>query len=546
MRLLGSSNRSHFVTVFLFLIAIEVVLFCFASERVSAQTQPRFRPVVTYDSGGNGAYSIAVGDLNDDGNLDLVVANKCIASDIDTCPNYDACFPSGEYCAHGAVAVLLGNKDGTFQPPVTYQTTGYLASSVGLGDLNGDGKLDIVVVNTCGTPPEYGGLCPYGTVDILSGNGDGTFSPSGGFSPFGWYPVSVAVGDLDGDGKADIVVAETCYQRSTCDENGCTCATGSISVVLSNGHEMRYDSGLPWGRSVELGDMNGDHKLDVLVANDGGVGVLLNKKDGTFPPAVAYQTGGAVVRSVTSGDVNADGKSDILVANQCIGFQRSCMDGQAAVLLGNGDGTFRTASTSPSGGQYAISIAVGDVNGDGKPDLIVGDGNLKVLPGNGDGSFQSAISFASGNWPWSVKVADLNADGKPDVVFANGGAGVLLNDTPFCTAPPTITISAMPRTLWPPSGKMVPITVSGTITETGCTITAAAYAVSDEYGKVQPSGPLTLGPDGAYSVSVWLEASRLGSDLDGRSYRISIGATNNALQTGSKTDTVVVLHDQRR
>ncbi len=68
----------------------------------------------------------------------------------------------------------------------------------------------------------------------------------------------------------------------------------------------------------------------------------------------------------------------------------------------------------------------------------------------------------------------------------------------------------------------------------------------DEYGTVQPSGPLTLGPDGTYSATIWLEASRVGSDLDGRAYTITVGATNNALVTGSKARPVVVLHDKRR
>jgi hypothetical protein len=121
---------------------------------------------------------------------------------------------------------------------------------------------------------------------------------------------------------------------------------------------------------------------------------------------------------------------------------------------------------------------------------------------------------------------------------------VLLNNTPFCTTPPAVTLSATPRSLWPPNGKVVPVTVSGTITDTGCAITGAAYAVTDEYGQVQPSGPVTLGAGGAYSFTVLLQASRLGTDLDGRHYTITVSASNNAGKTESQTGSVIVPHDQ--
>lgn len=144
---------------------------------------------------------------------------------------------------------------------------------------------------------------------------------------------------------------------------------------------------------------------------------------------------------------------------------------------------------------------------------------------------------------------DVNGDGAPDVLIAgsdfwSGKVEVLLNHTPFCTTPPAITLSATPVSLWPPNGKMVPVTVSGTITDIGCTVTAAAYAVTDEYGKVQPSGLVTLGPGGAYSFTVLLKAARLGTDIDGRLYTVSVGATNNAGKTGSQAGTIIVPHDQ--
>jgi hypothetical protein len=122
---------------------------------------------------------------------------------------------------------------------------------------------------------------------------------------------------------------------------------------------------------------------------------------------------------------------------------------------------------------------------------------------------------------------------------------VLLNNTAD-TTPPVITLSVTPKVLWPPSGKMVPVTVSGTITDTGSGVNrnSAAFAVKDEYGEVQPAGAIALGAGGSYSFTVLLQASRLGSDLDGRRYTVTVRAKDNAGNRGSKTSAVTVPHDQ--
>ena len=117
---------------------------------------------------------------------------------------------------------------------------------------------------------------------------------------------------------------------------------------------------------------------------------------------------------------------------------------------------------------------------------------------------------------------------------------------PIDKTPPRIVVSVAPKFLWPPNGKMTPVTVSGTITDTesGVNLTSAAYAVQDEYGQVQPHGPITLGPGGTYSFTVLLQASRLGTDWNGRSYTIIVGAKDNAGNSGFKTSMVTVPHDQ--
>jgi hypothetical protein len=150
---------------------------------------PLFMPAVDYSSGGCEPKSIAVGDVNGDGKPDLVVAN-----------------PLGwPYCGSGSpwVGVLLGNGDGTFQPVATYGTgTGGYATSVAAADVNGDGKLDLVVSNTAAGGPNYDG-----SVGVLLGNGDGTFQPAVDFDSGGYsYASSLAVADLNGDDKPDVVV----------------------------------------------------------------------------------------------------------------------------------------------------------------------------------------------------------------------------------------------------------------------------------------------------------------------------------------------------
>jgi hypothetical protein len=524
--------------------------------RATGSSTPLFLPAVPYDSGGFWANSVAVADLNGDGKADIVVAN-CGSSGSNGCPGGTSV----------EVGVLLGNGDGTFQSTVTYDSGGFGGFSITVGDLNSDGKPDLVVGNFCASSGCANGA--EGVVGVLMGKGDGTFQPTVSYLTGGFNAFSVAIADLNGDSKPDLVVANGLAVSGGC-------SGGCIGVLQGNGNgtfqpAITYGAGPQPAHSVAVADVNGDGKPDLVVTNQciassqcpnsAGVEVLLGNGNGTFQAPVAYGSGGYDALSVAVADVNADGEPDILVANVCA--DPTCK-GLVGVLLGNGNGTFGNAVAYDSGGYFANSVAVADVNGDGKPDLVVAHSCIKssssgclpgavgVLLGDGNGIFQSAVTYGSGaSVAWGVAIGDVNGDGKPDLITANesagafeGAIGVLLNNTSCSTTSPVITLSTTPTFLWPPNGKMVRVTVSGTITGTGCTVTSAAYAVKDEYGAVQPGGSVTLSAGGTYSFTVSLRASRVGSDKDGRRYMVTVHASDDAGNTASNTTVVTVPHDR--
>jgi hypothetical protein len=401
--------------------------------RTDQQPGLSFANAVAYGSGGAYAFSVAVADVNGDGKPDIVVAN-CSRIKMASCPG------------KGTVGILLGNGDGTFQKVRVYASGGYEAASVAIADVNGDGKPDLLVANGCTRQncQKYGKY-GKGRIGVLLGNGDGTFRPPSTYGSGGWYAGSVTVADVNGDGKPDVLVANACF-RKDCKYLG----NGGVGVLLGKGDgtfqkAVGYASGGAYASSIAVADVNGDGKPDLLVANrcvggncrsDGSVGILLGNGDGTFGRAVSYDTGAERGYSLAVSDLNADGNVDIVVGSRCIkGSECSASnDGVVTVLLGNGNGTFQTAVAYDSGGNGAFSVAVADVNGDGKPDIIVagcssgsncagggsGNGIASILLGNGDGSFQAAVVFGSGGEAAdSVAILDVNLDGKPDLVVAN-------------------------------------------------------------------------------------------------------------------------------
>jgi Ca2+-binding RTX toxin-like protein len=273
--------------------------------------------------------------------------------------------------------------------------TGSNPRSVALADVNGDGKLDMVTAN-------FGSS----TASVLLGNGSGGFAAKTDFAT-GSYPINVAVADINGDGKLDMVT--TNYVSST------------TSVLLGNGSggfaaKTDFATG-SYPISVAVADVDGDGKFDLVTANEGAntASVLLGNGSGGFAVKSDFATGSSP-RCVAVADVNGDGNLDLVTA--------STNANAASVLLGNGSGGF-AAKTDFATGTKPYSVAVADINGDGMLDLVTANAaasSASVLLGNGSGGFEAKSDFATGSQPYSIAVADINGDGKLDLVTANNVA----------------------------------------------------------------------------------------------------------------------------
>ncbi len=277
-----------------------------------------------------------------------------------------------------------------------------LPYAVAVGDVNGDQKPDVVTANGSGN-----------SVSVLLGNGDGTYLPKID-STTGDDPRAVALGDLNGDGRLDLAAANF--------------ADGTVSVRLGNGDgtfQARQDLAMGDSpESVVLADVNADGKFDLITANSGSfsnsVSVRLGNGNGTFQASVEFATGTAP-RSVTVVDVNADSKLDLVTANGS--------SNTVSVLLGIGNGTFQSKQDFGTGAEPR-SLAAGDVNGDGKIDLITANlagSSLSVLLGNGTGTFQVNLETLLGSFsPADLALTDTNGDGKLDVIAADGDRSVIV------------------------------------------------------------------------------------------------------------------------
>ncbi len=326
-----------------------------------------FRPGAEVATGGQ-PWSVAVGDLNEDGHLDVVATIRNA----------------------NMVEVFLGNGDGTFRAPADLGT-GSDPVSTAMADLNGDGHLDLVTVNDLG-----------GSLTVRLGHGDGTVATRSNLEA-GTSPWAVAIGDLDRDGHPDLVVSHI---------SGTT-----VSVLLGDGSggfgaPAEYDAGVdPTG--IALGDFNDDGALDVATGSTyylGGLEVLFGRGDGTLGPPQPRPAPGYAY-ALAAADLNRDGHTDLIATSTT---------GVFTVWLGDGSGDFLPRSDQLTGTE-PVGLAIADLNGDSLLDVVTANNtasSVSVHFGNGDGTFGAPPVRLStdSNLPTSIAIGDLNGDGQPDLV----------------------------------------------------------------------------------------------------------------------------------
>lgn len=331
--------------------------------------------------------SIAVGDFNGDGKLDLAVGSPVSGFSLN---------------AQSEISILLNTGSGGFSAGSSFGI-GPLESvptSIVAADFNNDGRLDLAVA-----------LNNTNALVICEGNGDGTFAIES--TPMvGNDPIWIAAADFNGDGKIDLIV----------DNN----TDNTVSILLGNGDETfgnaaNYSTGTH-STNLALADLNGDGKLDVAIVNNGdsNVQVMLGRGDGTF--FTGFFKVGANPGGITSGDFNGDGVADLAVTKG---------DATVAVFLGDSRGGFTALPSfiacQSIAGAVTGKIAAADVNGDNKVDLAVacnlpaspGNSFVNFFQGNGDGTFVNPFGLPIGDSLGGIIAADINGDGIPEFILAS-------------------------------------------------------------------------------------------------------------------------------
>jgi hypothetical protein len=349
-------------------------------------------------SGATRTSGIVAADFNNDGKLDVATSDSDAVQFGNT------------------VSVWLGNGSGTFGARQLFSLgSGNAAVPVGIAaaDFDGDGAIDIAVT-------AYGQAGSGNSVRILHNNGNGTFAAAVSI-PAGMGPYDIAAGDLNGDGRPDLVVANNEYSVNVLVNNG----SGGFNTAIPYGNLTSDNWAGPLLACVTLGDVDGDGKLDVLYGNtrtwDGFTGrvvQLRNNGSGGLTrasdiPLVTYTAGPA---DLALADLNGDGKLDILAAE----YDQRATDG-VCVMMNNGAGNFGPA-TLYSAGQSTIAVLAADMNGDSKPDIVTADDysnavTVRLNPGNGN--FTTIPFDRAGSFQFFQDAADIDGDRDIDI-FTSG------------------------------------------------------------------------------------------------------------------------------
>ncbi len=350
---------------------------------------------------------VASGDFNGDGKVDLALTELVLNLPL------------------SRVSIWFGDGRGSFENVIKFESSGGFLD-LHAGDLNGDGKLDLIGVRT-GFGPDYG-------VSAYLGAGDGTFQlansvpagPPGSFAS--------VVTDFNGDGRDDVAVANQT-------ESGVSVALSAADGKL--GAPVKYQLGAA-PSTIAAADFTGDGKADLVTAspNSPMLTLLVNNGSGGFSVASNPDAGGNN-NSVTAGDFNGDGKADVAVAQA----------NSVATLIGDGSGFSPSKKISDKGG---VAIIASDLTGDGKDDLVLGGSTTTALFNDGDGDFNATRNYGVGAVSVAFAAGDFNSDGKTDLA-ARGqdsekvsillNAGQLNAGGPALQAPIVSEPSLFPSTL---------------------------------------------------------------------------------------------------
>jgi len=335
-----------------------------------------FGPASTFSAGGAESHSLHAGDVNGDGALDLVAAK--------------------DYVGGGYGVLLIGNGWGSFQGP-TFFAMSTNSGSVTLGDLNRDGKADVVGTGTGPT-----------RLRVHWGSASGALVPGPNVLIAG-EPRSVVTGDFDQDGIIDVATANGIY-------------ADNVSVLLRDAQgEFRPPPRYPAGsdpRRLLAADFNGDGFPDLATVMYGGntARVMLNNGMGGFPSGTEYPVG-LRPSHLAAADLDGDGKLDLVVANYWAHT--------LTLLKGVGNGAFSSWQTLPVGGLHPAWVAIADLDGSGWPDIVSANLNtndVSVFLGLGGGGFSAPERYAAGLAPYSIRIQDLDGDGALDLAMTNIGA----------------------------------------------------------------------------------------------------------------------------
>ncbi|HEY3414799.1 MAG TPA: VCBS repeat-containing protein [Armatimonadota bacterium] len=377
-------------------------------------------------------------------------------------PAHSQCIAIGDLSGDGAPDVVTANTSGnsisvsinkhngtvSFNAPVNY-TVGAGPTSVAIADVNGDLKPDVIVCNS--TP---------GTISVLLGNGDGTLRPATDYSvlPPGETgtpaPSAVAVGDLRGHGILDVVVSNL--------------GTSTVSVLQGDGKGVFHaTTSLPVGSkpdSITLARFTASGHLDIATANSNSrsISVLLGNGDGTFQGAQNSRAG-YVPYAISAGDFDGDGVMDIAVCDNM------SLSSGVNLLKGNGDGTFRNA-VSFAGGTSPIAMASGDFNNDGRPDLATantGTLDVSVFLNDCTGGFAAAITTAPGANHIGIVSGDVDGDGNAELIFSNTPSGIAVVPA---TAPTVKQVSLSPASVITGASSIATVLLNRVTTSDGVSV----------------------------------------------------------------------------